>query len=106
MGGLVEKRAAGDFGPAGDLDQTTFHQGLQHAIDVHAAHRFDIGARNRLAIRDDRERLQPGRGQARRFGHGKKLAHPAGKCGIGDELPAFRFLDNLKGALLPNILHL
>ncbi len=103
--GFVKKRAAGNFGPSGNFDEAAFHQCLQHPIDVHAAHGFDIGARNWLAIRDDRERLQRRRGQARRFGHGKKLAHPAGKCGIRDELPAFRFLDNLKRALLLNILY-
>ena len=54
---FVEKRASGDFGATGDFDQAAFHQRLQHAVDVDAANRFDIGACDWLAIGDNRERL-------------------------------------------------
>ena len=62
---------ARDFGASGDFHQTALHQRLQHAIDVHAAHRFYVRAGNRLAIRDDRQRLQRRRTQTRRLRRGK-----------------------------------
>src|SRR6266536_4560654 len=71
--GLVQKRAPGNFGASGDFNQAAFHYCLQHAIDIDTAHCFNIGTRNRLAIRNNRERFERGCAQARRFGRGKKL---------------------------------
>src|SRR5213596_1577721 len=72
---FVEKRSARDFSATGDVDQAAFHQRLQHTVDVDTAHGFDIGTRDWLAIRDDGERLQRGRAQARGFRRGKQLAY-------------------------------
>ena len=46
---------------------------MKNAVDRDAAHRFDIGAGDRLAISDDGQGLERGRGQARGFGRGKKF---------------------------------
>src|SRR5882762_11853239 len=46
---LVKERSPRDFGASGDFHQAALHQRLQHAIDVHAAHRFYVRTRNRLA---------------------------------------------------------
>src|SRR5207249_11251350 len=63
----------------------------QHALNRHTADSFDIGARNRLAISDDRERLERGRGEARRFCCRKKLSDPGRIHGIARKLPAVGF---------------
>ena len=98
--GLVQERPSRNFRAPANFDKTAFHQCLQNPIDGDAADGLDIGARDRLAIGDDSERFERGRGQARRFRRGKKLAHPIGIRGIGRELPPFGFFNQLKSALL------
>src|SRR5450432_2473920 len=103
---LVEQWPARDLGAPGNLDQPALHQGLQNAFDRHPADRFDIGAGDRLAVGDDRESLERGRREPGRFRGREKLPHPAGKLRIAGQLPAFRFLKELKGALLLEVFDL
>ncbi len=83
----VEQRTAGQFGAAGDADQRAVEQRLDDPARVHAAHRFHVRARQRLAVGDDGERFQRGRAQPRRAALGKELPHPrrAGRRAV--ELP-------------------
>src|SRR5687767_8096141 len=64
--GAVSVWAARHFGAAGLLDEATFEQRLHNAVDRHAANLLDLGARERLAIRDDRQRFKGGLRQTRR----------------------------------------
>jgi hypothetical protein len=100
---FVQKRTSGNFRATGDFHETAFHQGLQHSIDADTADGFDISTCNRLAVGNDRERLERGRGQARRLGRWQQLAYPPDKDWVGDELPAFRFFDDLKSPLLLDV---
>src|ERR1051325_8169014 len=83
---LVKKRASGNFGASGNFYEAALHQRLQDAVDRHSAHCFDIGARDRLAISDDREGLERGRSEARRFWRRKKSADPRRVFRIADQL--------------------
>ena len=72
-----------------------------------AAHRrcsrrelLDICARDRLAIGNDRERLERRCAESSRFRRRKKLAHPLGVFRVGSQLPALRLFANLKCPLL------
>ena len=100
---FIKKRTTGNFRASGNFHEATLHQGLQHSIDAHSPDGFDIGTYNRLAISNDCERLEGGRGQARRFGRWKKLADPPNEGWVGDELPAFGFFSNCKSVLLLNV---
>src|SRR6266404_7950887 len=88
---FIEKRAPGDFCASSDFHQAALHQCLQYAVDVHAAHRFHIGACNGLPICDDRQSFQRRRTQPRRLRRGEKLADPLRVLRIGRKLPAFGF---------------
>src|SRR5580704_15370982 len=74
--GLVEQRTTWDLCAPGNFYQAAFHQGLQNAVDRHAAHRFNIGAGARLPISDDGKRLQRGRRQPGRLWHREKSTDP------------------------------
>ena len=102
---FIKERPAGNFRAAGDFDETAFHQRLQHSINVHAADSFNVGACDRLPVSNNRECLERGRGQARRLGRRKKLAHPRRKRWICCNLPAFGFFDNLKSPVLLDVFH-
>ena len=56
------------------LHQPAFEQGLEHAARIDAAQLLDFGTRDRLAVGDDRERLQQRTAEPRRLG-GEQLAH-------------------------------
>jgi len=59
---FVKKRSPRDFGASGDFHQTALHQRLQYAINVHAAHRFYISARDGLpTLPDGWQQLRDGR---------------------------------------------
>ena len=59
---FIKKRTTGNFRPSGNFHEATLHQGLQHSIDADSPDRFDIGTYNRLAVGNDCERLERGRG--------------------------------------------
>src|ERR1700693_3868949 len=73
---FVKQRAPRNFGAAANLNEPAFHQCLQNAVDGDAADRFDIGARDRLTVSDDGERLERGGAQTRRFWRREKSADP------------------------------
>src|SRR5438477_1271309 len=102
---FIQERAAGNYRTAVYVDETSFHQGCQHSINVHAADCFNVGSCDRLPVSNNRECLERGRGQARRLGRRKKLAHPRRKRWICCNLPAFGFFDNLQTAVLLDVFH-
>src|SRR6266705_6715726 len=103
---FVKQRSTWHIRAAGNFDETALHQSLQYALNRHTADGFDIGARNRLAISDDRERLERGRGEARRFCCRKKLSDPGRIHGIARKLPAVGFFHEAESATLVNIFDL
>ena len=103
---FVKEWSPRNFGASGDLHQATLHQRLEHAIDVHAAHRFYVRTSNRLPIRNDCQSFQRRRTQTRRLRRREKLPDPFCKAGIGSQLPAFCFFDQLKRAALLNVFYL
>src|SRR5579862_3617376 len=64
----IEERAAEPFGSPNDVDQAALEQRLEHAAHRHTANFLDVGARDGLAVRDDRQRLERRRGEALRPG--------------------------------------
>ena len=58
FGRLVKQRTPGNFGAPGNFHEAAFHQRLQNAVDGNTAHRFNVRARDRLAISNDRERFE------------------------------------------------
>src|SRR2546425_8779369 len=78
FGRFVKQRTTGNLGASRNFDEAALHQRLQNAIDGDAAHCFDIGAGDGLAISDDSERLERGRTQTRRFRRRGKAANPFG----------------------------
>jgi hypothetical protein len=78
---------------AADADELEFQQDLDHVIHIHAAHRLDVRTRDRLAIRDDGQRLERGSGQSLRT-HGNLGALDGfGEFGAREDLPAASLLD-------------
>ena len=49
---------------ADDLDQAAFHELLEQFRALHAAHRFQVGPRDRLPVGDDGERFERRRGES------------------------------------------
>src|SRR5262249_17502218 len=64
-GRAVEQRAAQFFGPAGDPHEMAVDQALEDFSAGDAADGFELGAGDRLAVRDDRERFDGRLGEAR-----------------------------------------
>ena len=56
--GAIQQRPPHALGTSDDVDQTSFEQRLEHAPHSHASDLFDLGPPDRLAIRDDGERLE------------------------------------------------
>src|SRR5262245_26851313 len=54
----VQERAAQTLRASNDIDESALVQRLEHAPHAHAANLLDLRAADRLAIRDDRERLE------------------------------------------------
>src|ERR1051326_3768013 len=93
---LVQQWTAGQLGAATDFHQASFHQILQHAFDGDAAHRFNVGARDWLAISDNGESFEGRRRKTGQFRRGKKLTDPARAVGMTYQLPPFGFVDELE----------
>ena len=62
----VQQRTPEPFGAPDHIDQPALVQRLEHAAHVDAADLLDLGAADRLAVGDDRERLERGGRQALR----------------------------------------
>ena len=73
-GGAVEHRVAGPGVAADFLHVAALLERVQRRLDVHATDRRDLPARDRLLVRDDRERLQRRRRQPRRAGRRARTA--------------------------------
>src|SRR6185295_4506842 len=63
----VLERVTGDVGAPGDLDERAVDEVAQDRADLHSPDRLDLGLRHRLAVRDDRERLEGRRRDALRL---------------------------------------
>ena len=84
---------------AEDADQRAIHQELERGARVHAADLVDLGARDRLAVRDDRERLELRARQPHRPARDQLLdPHRVGR--LGAELVAARDLREHEAAVL------
>ena len=62
--GAIQKRTADDVLASGDADHAPLQQRANGLIRIHAADLRNLRRRNRLAIRDDGQRLQRGDGEA------------------------------------------
>ncbi len=71
----IEERMPRQFGLADQADELEIRQRLDVRRDVHAANRLDLALRERLAIGDDRQRLQRGAPQPVRTIHLQKRTH-------------------------------
>src|SRR5207302_6669388 len=96
---FVKQWTPWNFGASGDADESAFEQTVDHSIHRDAAHGFDVGARDRLAIGDERQCFQSRAAEPHRFAFGKKLAHPAGASRVSDDGPAVDLFEELKSAL-------
>src|SRR5690242_8998207 len=56
--GAIEQWPAEAVATRGHGDQSALHQRAQHSADVYATNLFDFRATDRLAIRNNRERLE------------------------------------------------
>src|SRR5262249_4554413 len=63
-GGAVEQRTTQSFTTAGDGDETALDQLVDHRARIDTANLIHFEAAHRLAIGDDRERLQGGGAEA------------------------------------------
>ncbi len=85
--GRENRRAARHVAMADDLDPVAFVQGLDDAAaDRDAPDVLDFGARDRLAVRDDRERLQQ-RARVARFALLPQAIDPCRAARAGLEAP-------------------
>ena len=91
----VQQRTTEPFGATDDVDQAALVQRLEHAADRDAANLLDLGAADRLTIRDDRERLERGAGQSRRTRRELRALDRFGVFGARQDLPAAADLDEL-----------
>src|SRR3546814_3883093 len=63
----VGQRASGNLAPSRGANPARLHQHVERAFRyLDAANRFDFGARHRLVIGDDRQRLDAGAGELAR----------------------------------------
>ena len=79
-----------------DAHQSLLHQEPQQLAALNAANRFDVRAHDRLAIGDDRQRLQQGPGQFRLAGGASQAHEPRVKLRPRQKLIAAGQLLNLE----------
>src|SRR5664279_4728217 len=96
----VEQRTSKPLGAADDSDQSALEQRAQHPAHGDAANLLDLGSSNRLAIGDDRERLERGRGEARGTRCELRALDRLGVLGARQNLPAAAELDELDAVAL------
>ena len=78
---------------ADDVDQSALEQRLEHTAHGDAADLLDLGAADRLAIRDDGERLERRAGEPRRAHRELRALDRLGVLGAREDLPAAADLD-------------
>jgi cysteine sulfinate desulfinase/cysteine desulfurase-like protein len=84
----VLDRGSGGWATAERFDQLTRYQRSQHAAGVDAAHCFDLGPGDRLAVGYQRECLQRRPGELRRAFQPEQPGDGGAKTGRGDQLDA------------------
>src|SRR5438093_10046085 len=94
-GRLEEVGPAGRLLPTADADEPPLEQVVEHALGVHAADRIDLGARHRLLVRDDRQRLEGGARQAGPRSGAGQPHEPGRDLGAGDHPETGAHLDHL-----------
>ncbi len=87
---LVQKRPAERIVFAGNANEFSLHQLLEHLGRLHAAHRFDVGAGQRLPVRDDRQSFQHRRSQLERRLPLMQLVEPEDKFAPRQQTQASR----------------
>src|SRR2546423_698661 len=70
------------------IDQATFMERLQHSADSDTTNLLDLGATDRLAIGNDRERLERGGGEPLRARRELRALDCFGVLGARENLPA------------------
>jgi hypothetical protein len=55
---FIKERPAGHLRATGDFYESALHQALQDAVHSDTANCFDIGSRDGLPVRDDRQSFQ------------------------------------------------
>src|SRR5262245_149125 len=83
----VQERLARELRPPRDPDEPAIDQAPQHGAGLDAADRLDLGLRDRLAVGDDRQRLERRRADALRPGLGLQARDDAGEVGIRQDAP-------------------
>ena len=91
LGGSIEDGPAHVLLLAQDADQRPIHEQAQCGRRIDTANLVDLGPRDRLAVRDDRERLELSTRQTDRSAR-DQLLHPGGELRVGTELVAARDL--------------
>ncbi len=89
--GAVQQRPARLVALADDLDQVPLEQRLDDRAAVHPADVLDLGPGHRLAVGDDRQRLERGAGEPLRLDL-EEAAHELRVGRVGAKLPAARDL--------------
>src|SRR5687767_8316704 len=91
----VQQRPPQSLRPANDVDQTALVQRLEDAADRDTPDLLDVGARDRLSIGDDRQRLERGTGEPLRTSRELGALDHLGVFGAGEDLPPAGDLEQL-----------
>ena len=91
----IDIRPAGCLPPPGDLDQGPGKQLRQRPVAAHAPDRFQLGARDRLTVGDERQRFQLGLPQRRPRFRPQEALDQAARRRVRDQLyPVTEALDH------------
>src|SRR5687768_11169472 len=91
----VQQRAAQAFRAPNHVDESALVQRLEHTAYVYSADLLHLRAADRLAIGDDRERLERGGRQALRTGRQLRALDRFGVLRASEDLPAAADLGEL-----------
>src|SRR5688572_15930240 len=91
----VQQRPPQSFRPTDDVDQPALVQRLEHTADRDAPDLLDVGARDRLLIGDDRQRLERGTGEPLRTSRELGALDRFGVFGPCEDLPPAGDLEQL-----------
>jgi hypothetical protein len=100
----VEQRPAEPLAPADDLDHLPLLQRLEHAARADATDLLDLRPPDRLPVRDDRQRLERGGGEAGGVRHGVEALQHRRELRPRQQLVAAGDLRDIEGAALPGVL--
>src|SRR5216117_1590383 len=97
--GLEEVRPPRSVLAARDPDETPLEQALEHGLGVHAADRVHLGARDRLLVGDDRQRLERGPREPLLRPRPRETDEPGLELGARDHAVAAADVDDLEAAV-------